>query len=710
MVKTRESAKEILGKESKDIILPFQNPDYPTYPLFTAMQGILKGHGTEEKWIFNNYILLWADKDAQSEYYWVDFKFADESDINNFCPFIIKKNRGFYDNNIDVVKTIKEYIDNECYFFVSVDMFYIDEWWKNKKSKFHQVHQLLVFGYSEENDFFYTADFYGGRYHQVCISFDTITIAYYENNKGSDDFGKKYSTDVLLKYYVQNKTYDIDLLRITNLIKDFLESKGETDVNYINICKKNTVYYGLDFIKMIKDNVIYNDFRTCQYDLKPIQFLFQMNKIMTKRMNRLEEMGLILLDDKVCQLLNKCSTQSEAIRNILIKHNIIKKKVDAELFAELMDNMFAYEEEMLKYCYYIISGKQYVNEQYKQNNVINSEEILCCIEKKINKNILEDKSYITKIRGDEEKILKVNDEYNEYGKVDVNVFPFDDIFIRYSDIKRRLDNNKEADAIEYSFNKDDCIIMKKFYDETGLNGKKMTTITYEYDNDIIRRCTFCLNSCKKNQLYFQDIFVLENNLLTYFYRKSYISNDICGKFEYHSSKLRCGKFFEIDSDNKVKSYSDSYYYDNNKISYVLRECNNKKNLIFPQFGNPDLDYGKITEEIVRNTKELICKYDEKIFKIIYKIESYNAAIHIIIELCDDTQDKIVKYFMKNYNRDEDYKKFLKKIVMQAANQLLGEGIFIMKRNSERWRIEVHCDNSLVRRYENVEELDYFLKQ
>lgn len=701
----------IVEEQVKDIKLPFEIPDYPTYPLFTAMQGILKGYGTEKNWIYNNYILLWADKEAQSEYYWVDFKFADESDVNNFCPLIVKKNRGFYDNNVDFIRTVKEYIDNKCYFFVSVDMFYVDEWWRDEKSKFHQVHQLLVFGYSVENEFFYTADFYGGRYNQVCISFDTMMTAYNGNNKGTDDYEKKYSTDVLLKYHNQNKVYDIDLSRITSLIKDFLESRGETDVNYINICKKDTVCYGLDFIKMVKDNVIYNDFSAQQYDLKPMQFLLQMNKIMFDRMNMLEKIGIVSLDDRAHQLLEKCLTQSETIRNIIIKHNIMKKKVDAEVFADLMDKMIIYEEEMLKYCYYIISGKQYVRDEYKENNVIHTQEFIRCTENKLAKYILEDEAYISKIADKVKTMFRVGDAHNGDEKVDVNVFPFDDIIIDYSDIRRRLDNNKDGEIIEYSFDTDNRIIMKKFYKEIGLNGKTQTTITYEYDNNIIRRCTYCFNACaKKNKLHFQDIFVMKNDMFTYFYRNSYVSNDIWGKFKYHDSKLCQGKFFEIDSENKMKDYYDFYYYNNDKIGYVLRERNNKRYMIFPRFGNTDLDYGKIKDEIVEDTKDLLCKRDGTISSIRYKIESDNAAIQIIIEWSDKKQDKLVKYFMKDYERGEDYKEYLTIFLLQVANQLLGEGIFIKKKKSELWRIEVYCDNRFIRKYENDKEMNYFLKQ
>ena len=39
-----------------DTSLPFEIPQYCTYPMFTAIQGILKGHNNELNWVYNNYM------------------------------------------------------------------------------------------------------------------------------------------------------------------------------------------------------------------------------------------------------------------------------------------------------------------------------------------------------------------------------------------------------------------------------------------------------------------------------------------------------------------------------------------------------------------------------------------------------------------------------------------------------------------------------
>ena len=64
--------------ENCHTVLPFDIPHYCTYPMFTAIQGILKGYNNEAKWVFNNYIQLWADNAIVSDNYWTDFKFANE--------------------------------------------------------------------------------------------------------------------------------------------------------------------------------------------------------------------------------------------------------------------------------------------------------------------------------------------------------------------------------------------------------------------------------------------------------------------------------------------------------------------------------------------------------------------------------------------------------------------------------------------------------
>ena len=151
----------------EDVKLPFQKPKYLTYPMFTALQGILKGYSQDKIWIYNNYILLWCDKKIENVAYWMDFKYANESNSDEFCPLVMKKNRENYDNNSDFIENVIHYIDNKIYFFISIDMYNVDAWWGKDEERWHKVHQVLVYGYNRERKEFITADFYNENYKIV---------------------------------------------------------------------------------------------------------------------------------------------------------------------------------------------------------------------------------------------------------------------------------------------------------------------------------------------------------------------------------------------------------------------------------------------------------------------------------------------------------------------------------------------------------------
>ena len=77
--------------------------------------------------------------------YWVDFKFGNEANQTEFCPMMNIKGitREELHSIYNTLKnSLKILIDNDCYIMISVDVYYITNWWRKGKKRYHFRHEL----------------------------------------------------------------------------------------------------------------------------------------------------------------------------------------------------------------------------------------------------------------------------------------------------------------------------------------------------------------------------------------------------------------------------------------------------------------------------------------------------------------------------------------------------------------------------------------
>ena len=158
-------------------------------------------YNQEKAWLYNNFILLWAYIWVETREYWTDFKFGNENIRKDFCPMIrIKQIEKGKLNKNNIIKTITEGIDKGKYFFLLLDMYYIDEWWNKKNNKYHCTHQSLIYGYNSKEKVFYIADFFMKRYKSIVISYDLLMTSYISGLSERSEMSEKYITDEVFEY------------------------------------------------------------------------------------------------------------------------------------------------------------------------------------------------------------------------------------------------------------------------------------------------------------------------------------------------------------------------------------------------------------------------------------------------------------------------------------------------------------------------------
>lgn len=84
-----------------------------------------------------------------------------------FCPMIekiIMSREDISEMSCTLKDAIKKLVDQNYYIMVSVNVFYISNWWGNEENRRHFRHQLCVHGYNYEKDVLIISDFIEGKY------------------------------------------------------------------------------------------------------------------------------------------------------------------------------------------------------------------------------------------------------------------------------------------------------------------------------------------------------------------------------------------------------------------------------------------------------------------------------------------------------------------------------------------------------------------
>lgn len=316
--------------------LPLAKPMINTYPYFTGLVAILEAYNKGDIWIFNNFILFWMFNFIYFNEYWADFKFGNEEVQEEFCQQINKKI--VYRKDVkNLLEFIIDSINNKKYVFVSIDVFFIDEWWRKGEEKINTKHQVLVCGYNSTEKKIYVSDFMGNnKYETVEMSYDDFVDAY-ETVDGGNKCLVEFGNDIWLLSINEHITEKIDIQRIYNLCLDSYYGKDIHYKNYLWWERKVTdIEYGICYFdELVRALSNFYEENYEEFDVRPIHILVEFGKVMKKRVKYLLESGLIQKNEKTdklremvsCYLKQSLKMQSLSIKYYITNNIILIKKI-----------------------------------------------------------------------------------------------------------------------------------------------------------------------------------------------------------------------------------------------------------------------------------------------------------------------------------------------------------------------------------------------
>ena len=309
------------------------------YPLTVAMS-----HKDFNAWFLSNYIQL--------EYYSniniLNFLIYPISGFCNLCPLLdyVGLDLEFiYKANIDIIDLIKKSINLGYYVMTYTDEFYIPERISYER-KIHFKHEILIYGYDSDKSMLNVIGYNQNlKYTPTCVSFSQFETSFLHSIDKTHSF-------ILFKIKDSKSygpSYEFDVENVKNLLSDYLFSKN-TSANYRSLGKPNDCVSGISvYGELMKhyESILQNDNNvTC--DIKHFHLLYEHKKVMVSRLEYLMENKYIDTRNDLITVFRNLQNESLNKRNVIMKYNTTKNKVQLNTVIDSLHNMYEIEKKAIE--------------------------------------------------------------------------------------------------------------------------------------------------------------------------------------------------------------------------------------------------------------------------------------------------------------------------------------------------------------------------
>ena len=305
-------------------ILPIHYPLIQHKPADAILLSIIGDKKDEYSWIMNNFVnLRYNPKTKYDDFF--------RNDMWYNCYHITESR--FTKEFIDLFSTnpfdlIKRMIDAEYYIYIFLNRRFISNYNQSDEDFWHNS---LIYGYDEEQNIIYIADFFRGkRFDFETCSIDEFCHAY-SYPEGDEEFYFYVWNRAIKKKEGYQYRFNIDdlILKLEDYIKctDLNSSHYYTfdtndveEVEYMHIEGGYDYVYGIDVY-----DAICEDLQNNELSIRPLHLLYEHKVLMCRRIAYLKEKGYLDtdtgLDDECMHLQNEILI----IRTLFLKYRMSNK-------------------------------------------------------------------------------------------------------------------------------------------------------------------------------------------------------------------------------------------------------------------------------------------------------------------------------------------------------------------------------------------------
>lgn len=327
--------------------LPVTEPDITSNPYVTNKLAIMSAYEEAKPWIIQSFTNFWVKKVFKANY-WADFLYSSSY---RFCPYFMEfqMSKSVTDIKWKIPSELMiDMINIGLYSYLNVNIAYITEY---KHFKENQMHDIMVYGYDEDEKVLYVADFFvNGKYSMKKVPFDEFNAAYSHIGETEE---KDFFPGISCAQYKALKL-PFDLKVCIQGISDYVNSKNTVVKSILEeFDNQEDVVYGIScydafiqYLQTIPDMEAELDYRTFHY-------FYQHKVLMRIRLEFLMQKGY-LSEDADSNILNEykeIEIKWLEIRNRILKYNV---KPDENLITRSINDIRNFKNREMKILEHLI--------------------------------------------------------------------------------------------------------------------------------------------------------------------------------------------------------------------------------------------------------------------------------------------------------------------------------------------------------------------
>ena len=328
--------------------LPLVDSPKTSHNLNGCLLAIILNNEDNWNWFYSEYIQLRAyclrngDADLGLYKYGSRFDTIDEFDMplysEKIYPFNLK-------NQEDIIKEFEMYIDNEFYPFVICDDYYIS----TMNIENHRAHDLLFYGYDNEEKIFLTFAFNGSKMQKFHVSYEDVIKAVF-----AEETRHEKRTNAFFK--LKNKKYPLNLEKIKWHLLDYYECVDTLSRERPWIKPQYKESWGLNVYENLKRKFIWTFGVQKNVSYAQMYLLYEHKKDMVGRIKYLKQHSNLSYTDEILAGFEEVERESLILVNQTIKLNTMRfEACERELDKALIriDNIRSIEKNAIeKYLNY----------------------------------------------------------------------------------------------------------------------------------------------------------------------------------------------------------------------------------------------------------------------------------------------------------------------------------------------------------------------
>lgn len=311
-------------------ILPMKYPWITSLPVFANTNAILVNYEDYYPWFIHSHIQLvaWETPEIYIQFYTPVFReYYRLFKMHHYEKRVLSK----WCDNIE--QFIIDAINEGHYVYLSIDQYYISSY--ESFGKRHGAHDMLIYGYDQQRQVFYIADFFRTIYSFEEANFESVNKAFLSPYSE----GEWFKGVQLLKLKDHKREFKLDLEYLIKQLKEYLyEIKSSVDYKLIEEPGKDSDSWGIGVYSFLINHV--RGSKEFVFSLvRSVHLLYDHKEVILRGLEYLNNLNYITDYELHSEAYRDIKKQCLILRNLCLKYMFSESKQDIQHVIRLISQI-----------------------------------------------------------------------------------------------------------------------------------------------------------------------------------------------------------------------------------------------------------------------------------------------------------------------------------------------------------------------------------